>query len=280
MHGFLTQTNLPMNIHPVVNIALRAARKAGDKIMRATDRLDLLQIEAKGLNDFVSDMDRKSEQEIIYHIHKAYPDHHILAEESGASDHAEASDYQWLIDPIDGTTNFVRGIPHFAISIACKYKGKLEHAVVFDPVRQEEFTASRGQGAQLNGKRIRVSNRQTLESAVLGTGIPFLSRQHEHLPAYVQSLQTLAANSAGIRRMGAASLDLAYVAAGRFEAFWEIGLSEWDIAAGALLIQEAGGLVSDFNGGQDFLSTGNIVCGNPKCFKAVLQTVQPLLSDI
>lgn len=269
-----------MKIHPAVNIALRAARKAGDKIMRATDRLDTLHIEEKGANDFVSDMDRKAEQEIIYHIRKAYPEHHILAEESGASAPSEASDYQWLIDPIDGTTNFVRGIPHFAISIACKYKGKLEHAVIYDPVRQEEFTASRGQGAQLNGRRMRVSKLQNLNAAVLGTGIPFRSRQQEHLPLHLQCMQTLAANSAGIRRMGAASLDLAYVAAGRFEAFWEIGLSEWDIAAGALLIQEAGGLVSDFNGGQDFLTTGNIVCGNPKCFKAVLQTVQPLLGQI
>ncbi len=269
-----------MNIHPVVNIALRAARKAGDNIMHATDRMDLLQVEEKGRNDFVSDMDRKAEQEIIYHISKAYPDHHIMAEESGASNHSAPSDYEWLIDPIDGTTNFVRGIPHFGISIACKYKGKLQHAVIYDPVRREEFTASRGQGAQLNGKRIRVSNRQDLASAVLATGIPFLSRTDQHLPVYVKTLEKLAANSAGIRRMGAASLDLAYVAAGRYEAFWEIGLSEWDIAAGALLIQEAGGLVSDFNGGQDFLRTGNIVCGNPKCFKQVLQTVQPLLGGI
>ncbi len=269
-----------MNIHPFVNIALRAARKAGDNIMHATDRMDLLQVEEKGRNDFVSDMDRKAEQEIIYHINKAYPDHHIMAEESGASDHSEPSDYEWLIDPIDGTTNFVRGIPHFGISIACKYKGKLEHAVIYDPVRREEFTASRGKGAQLNGKRIRVSNRPDLHSAVLATGIPFLARKDQHLPAYMQTLEKLAASSAGIRRMGAASLDLAYVAAGRYDAFWEIGLSEWDIAAGALLIQEAGGLVSDFNGGQDFLRTGNIVCGSPKCFKPVLQIVKPLLGGI
>ncbi|MGI9292872.1 MAG: inositol monophosphatase family protein [Pseudomonadales bacterium] len=266
--------------HPTVNIALCAARKAGDLIMREVDRLDLLQVEEKGLNDFVSEMDKKAEQEIIYHINKAFPEHAILAEESGSSGAQQDAEFEWVIDPIDGTTNYVRGIPHFAVSIACKQHGRLEHAVVYDPVRQEEFTASRGRGAQLNGRRIRVSKRIELTSAVIGTGIPFLSRQHEHLPAYMETLEQVSANSAGIRRAGAASLDLAYVAAGRLDAFWELGLNEWDIAAGALLILEAGGLVSDFNGGQDYLSSGNIVCGNPKCFKALLQVVQPKLAKI
>lgn len=259
--------------HPSINVALKAARSAGKIILRSMDRLDRLRIEEKGQNDFVSDVDRNVELEIIEHIQKAFPDHAILGEEGGFSVGDENAEYQWVIDPLDGTTNFVRGIPHFAISIACKHQGRLEHGLVYDPVRQEEFTATRGKGAQLNGNRMRVSPRKDLISAVLGTGIPFRSRQQESIPQYMQSLEKLTSQCAGIRRMGAASLDLAYVAAGRFDAFWETSLSEWDIAAGALLVQEAGGLVSDFRGGQSFLDSGDIVCGNPKCFKSVLQVV-------
>ena len=266
-------------MEPMCNIALRAARKAGDLIARATDDLDRIEVESKGANDFVSDVDRSAEREIIYHLNKAYPDHAFLAEESGASGNEE-SEYRWIIDPLDGTTNFIRGIPHFAVSIACEYRGKIEHAVVLDPIRREEFVASRGRGAQLNGHRIRVSKLPSLEGALLGTGIPFRERQTEHMAEYIRSLETLAANSGGIRRAGAAALDLAYVAAGRLDAFWEIGLAPWDIAAGALLVREAGGLVADFNGGEDFLESGNVVCGNPKCFKAVLQVVKPLLGHI
>ena len=266
-------------MEPMCNIALRAARKAGDLIARATDDLDRIEVESKGANDFVSDVDRSAEREIIYHLNKAYPDHAFLAEESGASGNEE-SEYRWIIDPLDGTTNFIRGIPHFAVSIACEYRGKIEHAVVLDPIRREEFVASRGRGAQLNGRRIRVSKLPSLEGALLGTGIPFRERQTEHMAEYIRSMETLAANSGGIRRAGAAALDLAYVAAGRLDAFWEIGLAPWDIAAGALLVREAGGLVADFNGGENFLESGNVVCGNPKCFKAVLQVVKPLLGHI
>ncbi|MCX2981756.1 inositol monophosphatase [Halieaceae bacterium IMCC14734] len=263
-------------MEPMTNIALRAARKAGELIARATDNIDHLEIQSKSANDYVTEIDVGAEREIIYHLSKAYPDHGFLGEESGASGNAD-SDYQWVIDPLDGTTNFIRGIPHFAVSIACKYKGKLEHAVVLDPMLREEFTASRGRGAQLNGRRIRVSKLAGLESALLGTGIPFKSQHQEHLPAYTETLEALAGQCAGIRRAGAASLDLAYVAAGRLDGFWEIGLSEWDIAAGALLITEAGGLIGDFNGGAGFMDSGNVVCGNPKCFKAVLQVVKPAL---
>ena len=266
-------------MEPMCNIALRAARKAGDLIARATDDLDRIDVESKGANDFVSDVDRSAEREILYHLNKAYPDHAFLAEESGVSGNEE-SEYRWIIDPLDGTTNFIRGIPHFAVSIACEYRGKIEHAVVLDPIRREEFVASRGRGAQLNGRRIRVSKLPSLEGALLGTGIPFRERQTEHMAEYIRSMETLAANSGGIRRAGAAALDLAYVAAGRLDAFWEIGLAPWDIAAGALLVREAGGLVADFNGGEDFLESGNVVCGNPKCFKAVLQVVKPLLGHI
>ena len=266
-------------MEPMNTIALRAARKAGELIVRSTEQLDRIDVESKSANDFVTEVDFAAEKEILYHLTKAYPDHGFLAEESGASGNPE-SEYRWIIDPLDGTTNFIRGIPHFAVSIACEYRGKTEHAVVLDPVRREEFVASRGRGAQLNGRRIRVSKLTSLEGALLGTGIPFKERQGEHLTEYTQSLHNLAGQCAGIRRAGAAALDLAYVAAGRLDAFWEIGLAEWDIAAGDLLVREAGGLVSDFNGNAGYMASGNIVCGSPKCFKAVLQVTRPLLGGL
>jgi len=258
-------------MQPMLTIALRAARTAGEKIVRAGDRLDLIKVDEKGINDFVSDVDRNAEQEIISIISRAYPDHGYLGEESGSSN--PDSDYIWVIDPLDGTTNFLRGIPHYAVSIGCLLKGKLEYAVVYNPVTREEFTASRGYGAQLNGKRLRVTSRPTLDGALVGTGIPFHHHKEELMPGYLKTLGELASKTAGIRRPGSAALDLAYVAAGRYDAFWEMGLKPWDIAAGALLVLEAGGLVSDFNGGNDYLESGNVVCGNPKCFKQVLQIV-------
>jgi len=264
-------------MEPMINIALRAARKVGENIVRASDELHRFEVKAKGVNNFVTEVDENAEQELIYHLTKAYPDHAILGEEGGLHG-SEDAEYRWVIDPLDGTTNFIRGIPHFAVSIACLHKGKLEHAVVVDPVRREEFTASRGRGAQLNGHRIRVSSLPTLEGALLGTGIPFKNHCDDKLEGYVKTVELLAAQSAGIRRHGAAALDLAYVAAGRFDAFWEVGLSAWDMAAGALLIREAGGLVADIDGSDNFLTSGNIVAGNPKCFKAVLQTVRPHLA--
>ena len=264
-------------MEPMINIALRAARKAGENIVRASDDLERFEVRAKGVNNFVSDVDIAAEKEIIYHLHKAYPGHAILGEETGLNGDADA-EYRWLIDPLDGTTNFIRGIPHYAVSIACLHKGKLEHAVIVDPVRREEFTASRGRGAQLNGRRIRVSNLSSLDGALLGTGIPFKDHCDDKLGPYSKSIEILAAQCAGIRRAGAASLDLAYVAAGRLDAFWEIGLAPWDIAAGALLVREAGGLVADIDSSDNYLSSGNIVCGNPKCFKAVLQATRPLLA--
>ncbi|MDO8862117.1 inositol monophosphatase family protein [Haliea sp. E1-2-M8] len=265
-------------MEPMVNIALRAARKAGEQIVRASDELDRIDVQEKNVNDFVSDVDRNAEREIIYHLRKAFPEHAILGEETGLSGD-ENADYRWVIDPLDGTTNFLRGIPHYAVSIACLYKGKLEHGVVLDPVRREEFTASRGRGAQLNGRRIRVSSRTSLDGALLGTGIPFKDHCDDRLPAYSKTLEILAGQVAGIRRAGAASLDLAYVAAGRLDAFWEIGLAPWDMAAGALLVKEAGGMVSDINASENYMTSGNIVCGNPKCFKAVLQVTKPLLGS-
>ncbi|MCB1675390.1 MAG: inositol monophosphatase [Halioglobus sp.] len=263
-------------MEPMINIALRAARKAGETIVRASDDLERFEVKAKGVNNFVTEVDVAAEKEIIYHLQKAYPEHAIQGEETGLSG-SENAEYRWLIDPLDGTTNFIRGIPHYGVSIACLYRGKLEHAVIVDPVRREEFIASRGRGAQLNGRRMRVSGLPGLEGALLGTGIPYKNHCDDQLAPYGQSLERLAAQCAGIRRAGAASLDLAYVAAGRLDAFWEIGLSPWDIAAGALLVREAGGLVADIDGSDRYLESGNIVCGNPKCFKAVLQVTRPLL---
>lgn len=263
-------------MQPMLNIALRAARSAGELIMRSMERLDTLSVSEKDAKDYVTEVDRAAEQTIINAILKAHPEHSILAEESGQIQGTnQGTDYQWIIDPLDGTTNFIHGVPHFAISIACKYRGRLEHAVIIDPIRQEEFTASRGRGATFNGRRMRVSKRKSLENALLATGFPFREGQLQHMDNYLAMLKDLAVQSAGIRRAGAASLDLAYVAAGRYDAFWEYGLSEWDMAAGVLLIQEAGGLVSNFTGGHDFLDSGHIVAGGPKCFKALLTTIQP-----
>jgi myo-inositol-1(or 4)-monophosphatase len=261
-------------MHPMINIAVRAARSAGNIIVRSMDRFDKLTIETKAQNDFVSEVDRRAEQEIIHVISKAYPDHGFLAEESGQHGNTE---YQWIIDPLDGTTNYLHGFPQFAVSIALKHKGRLEHAVVYDPMRQELFTASRGGGAQLDGRRIRVTKRPGLDGALLGTGFPF--KQQHHLDAYLGTFKALFPMTAGIRRPGAAALDLAYVAAGRLDGFWEIGLNPWDMAAGALLIKEAGGLVGDFSGEAGFMESGNVVAGNPKVFHAILQAIQPHLTE-
>ena len=263
-------------MEPMVTIALRAARKAGDLIVRASDELDRVGHQAKGIADYVTEVDIAAEQEILYQLGKAYPDHAFLAEESGQTGNAK-SDHLWVIDPLDGTSNFMRGIPHYCVSIACIVDGRLAHAVVFDPVRQEEFTASRGRGAQLNGHRLRVSNRTDLRECLLGTGIPFLGHEQQRLPQYTQTLAELAAQCMGIRRAGAAALDLAYVAAGRFDGFWETGLERWDIAAGALIIKEAGGLISDLSGSERYLDNGQVVCCNPKIFKQLLSTVGPVL---
>jgi myo-inositol-1(or 4)-monophosphatase len=275
MRAAKERQDVPME--PMINIALRAARKVGENIVRASDDLDRLVVKSKGVNDFVTEVDIKAEQDLIYHLRKAYPEHAIQGEETGLVGDADA-DYRWLIDPLDGTTNFIRGIPHYAVSLACLHRGKLEHAVIVDPVRREEFTASRGRGAQLNGHRIRVSKLVSLEGALLGTGIPFKDHCDDQLVPYSKTIELLAGQCAGIRRAGAASLDLAYVAAGRLDAFWEIGLAPWDIAAGALLVKEAGGLVADVDASDNYLSSGNIVCGTPKCFKAVLQVARPLLA--
>ncbi len=261
-------------MHPALTIAKRAALSASRILLRHFDNLERLSVTAKQRNDFVSEADVQAEQEIIQILRKTYPNHGILAEESGEQ-HGH-DDYQWVIDPLDGTTNFLHGIPHFAISIGFRHKNRLEAGLVYDPIRQEMFTASRGAGAQINDRRMRVSNIPQMENALLGTGFPF--RHPQHQPAYLNFFGSLFGKCVEVRRAGAASLDLAYVASGRLDGYWEFGLKEWDIAAGALLVQEAGGLVSDFVGGNDFMKSGNIVAGNPKVFKALLQEMRPHLS--
>ncbi|HEU0204246.1 MAG TPA: inositol monophosphatase family protein [Burkholderiaceae bacterium] len=259
-------------MHPMLNIAVKAARKAGSIINRASLDIDLVRVSAKGRSDFVTEVDRAAEAAIIDTLKTAYPAHAILAEESGASHPEGGAEYLWIIDPLDGTTNFIHGFPQYGVSIALQHKGQIAQAVVFDPTRNELFTASRGRGAFLNDRRIRVSRRTQLSECLIGTGFPF--RVLEHLDEYVNMFKRITAQTAGIRRPGAAALDLAYVAAGRLDGFWEFGLSPWDMAAGSLLIIEAGGLIADFDGSAKYLDSGHVVCGAPKVFDQLLKLVQ------
>jgi myo-inositol-1(or 4)-monophosphatase len=260
-------------MHPMLNTAVKAARRAGNIINRASLDLDQIKVNVKQQNDFVTEVDRAAEAVIIETLREVYPSHAILAEESGESGNSSDAEYQWIIDPLDGTTNFIHGFPQYAVSIALAHKGVLNQAVVYDLNRNELFTASKGGGAFLNDKRIRVSKRTKLEESLLGTGFPY--RVFEHIDTYMAIFKEMARRSSGIRRPGAASLDLCYVAAGRLDGFWEFGLSPWDMAAGVLLIQEAGGLVSDLAGEGNYLKTGNIIGGTPKVFNQLLQAIQP-----
>jgi len=255
-------------MHPMLNIAVRAARRAGTVINRALNRLGDVRVDQKGHRDYVTEIDREAEAAIIHTLLEAYPDHGILAEESG--EHG-TSDYVWIIDPLDGTTNFIHGYPQFAVSIALKVRGELDQAVIFDPVRDELFTASRGAGAQLNNRKIRVSDCRGLEHALLATGFPV--RNTKMLAAYLPTLASFLPQVAGVRRAGAASLDMAFVACGRLDGFWEYGLQPWDIAAGALLVQEAGGIVGEPDGSSDPLSSGNILCATPRLHRDMLKTL-------
>ena len=259
-------------MNPTTNIAIRAARAAGSIIMRSFSRLDSLRVSETNTNDYVSDVDRSAEAIIIDTIRKAYPSHAILAEESGS--HA-GDDYQWIIDPLDGTTNFLHGFPQFAVSIAMQYRGQLESAVVYDPVRDEMFTASHGQGAQLNDRRLRVTDQKTLKGALIGTGIPF--RDQRYIDAYLAIMKDMVKDTAGIRRPGSAALDMAYVAAGRTDGFWELGLSSWDFAAGALIVREAGGTVTDIRGGDRYLESGNVIAGGIRVHGEMVKRIKPNL---
>ena len=253
---------------PALNIAVSAARAAGQVILRNINRLPDIKIHSKGSNDFVSEVDHQAEQVIISTIQKAYPSHAILAEESGQH---EGDEYQWIIDPLDGTTNYLHGIPHFSVSIALREKNKLQLGVIYDPLKEELFCAIRGDGATLNNRRIRVSKQRDLPGSLIGTGLPY--RADQELDIYLATLKALLQETTGIRRAGSAALDLAYVAAGRFDGFWEFGLNIWDVAAGIILVQEAGGLVSDMDGGHQFLESGNIVAANTQLYKNLIKTL-------
>ena len=241
----------------MLNIAVRAARRAGNIITRASRNLDAVAFKEKAANDFVSEVDSEAEQAVIRTLHEAYPGHSILAEESGASGTSE-SEYQWIIDPLDGTTNFLHGFPQYCVAIALRHRGIVTQAVIYDPSRNDLFTATRGRGAFLNDQRMRVSKRIHLKSSLIGTGFPF--RQLEHLDVYLAILRDMMNRAAGVRRAGSAALDLAYV------------------AAGALLITEAGGLVGDLAGESRYLETGNVIAGTPKVFVELLHAISPHLT--
>ena len=254
----------------MLNIAVKAARRAGALINRASLEGGL-EIRAKQRNDFVTQVDQAAEQAIIDVIRRAYPEHSFVAEESGASAGARP-EFQWVIDPLDGTTNYIHGFPQYCVSIALEHKGVLTQAVVYDPAKNELFTASRGRGAYLDDRRMRASKCAQLADALVGTGFPF--KELARIDLYLRQLRALMGTCAGVRRAGAAALDLAYVAAGRLDAFWEMGLSRWDMAAGALLIQEAGGLVSDLDGKAGFLDSGDIAAAAPKVLPQLLEALR------
>lgn len=263
-------------MHPMLNIAVRAARNAGKVIIRSFEQLDKVEIESKGSNDYVTSADTAAEEAIIETIRKSYPNHTIIGEESGVLTGSD-DDYQWIIDPLDGTTNFIKGIPHFAVSIALKVKGKLDQAVIFDPIRGELFTASRGKGAQLNNMRIRVKAHKELSSTILATGFP--AKHKQHTKAYMAMFTSLFEKTSDIRRAGSPALDLAYVASGRIDGFFEIGLKPWNTAAGELLIIEAGGLVTDFTGGHNHAQSGNTVASSTRLLKQILKDIRPHLGE-
>jgi myo-inositol-1(or 4)-monophosphatase len=262
-------------MHPYLNTAIKAARRAGDIIVRGFTRYEGVESTVKGHNDYVTSIDHAAEAVIIETLRNAYPSHGFLAEESGEI--KGDADIVWIIDPLDGTTNFMHGYPQFAVSIACQIEGRMEHAVIYDPMRQELFTGSRGSGAFLDNRRLRVSNRRSIEGALIGTGFPYRDNLHL-LDNYLAMFKAVTQKAAGLRRPGSAALDLAYVAAGRTDGFWEFGLRPWDTAAGTLLIREAGGLVGTLDGAE-YRQGGNIVAGTPKVFRDLLTIIAPFLTD-
>jgi len=260
-------------MHPMLTTAVKAARRAGNIINRGARDLDLLTVTAKGPKDFVSEVDHAAEAAIVQTLHAAYPDHAILAEEGTSRDKNADADYVWIIYPLDGTTNFLHGFPQYCVSIALSHKGTVTQGVIYDPVRNDLFTASRGRGAFLNDRRIRVSRRQHLRDCLIGTGFPF--RDGSHLETYLKMMRAMTEQAAGIRRPGAAALDLAYVAAGYYDGFFEIGLNPWDVAAGSVLILEAGGLIGDFAGEGDYVYGGEVIAATPRVFAQMVKMLSP-----
>ncbi|MES2830741.1 MAG: inositol monophosphatase family protein [Pseudomonadota bacterium] len=261
-------------MHPMLNTAIKAARRGAAIISRASLDIDRVKVNEKGPNDFVTEIDRAAEQAIIGVLQQAYPDHAFLCEESGASaNFDEQNENVWIIDPLDGTTNFIHSFPQYCVSIALRQRGQMTQAVVYDPTRNDLFTASKGAGAYLNDKRLRVSRRDKLADALIGTGFPF--RGTDGLENYIDMFRAMTPRCAGLRRPGAAALDLAYVAAGRLDGFFEKGLKPWDVAAGSLLITEAGGIVGTFKGDSDYLFKGDVIAGTPKIFAQMIAVLSP-----
>jgi len=252
------------NLHPMINVAVKAARAAGNIINRAALDVESVRVSQKQVNDFVTEVDQASEKTIIETLLTAYPGHAIWAEESGKEHGAQDSDYVWIIDPLDGTTNFIHGLPIYCVSIALAVKGKIEQAVVYDPTRNDLFTATKGRGAYMNNRRIRVAKRTRLQECLISTGFPY--RFDDNIQHYLSLLGDILPRTAGIRRPGAAALDLAYVAAGFTDGFFELGLQPWDVAAGALLITEAGGLVGNLSGEANFLEQRECLAANPRVY--------------
>ncbi|NOQ12924.1 MAG: inositol monophosphatase [Methyloprofundus sp.] len=263
-------------MHPMLTIAIRAARNAGDIILRASEHVSHIQIDNKEQHDFVTEIDRQAEREIISVIKTAYPDHAILAEESGQH---EGNEYTWIIDPLDGTTNFLHGFPHYAVSIALKHKSRLEVGVIYLPLTNELFTAARGEGAMLNNRRIRVAKQASLAGSLIGTGFPFKAQQQKYLDAYLDMFKAVCTNTSGIRRTGSAAIDLAFLAMGRLDGFWEVDLKPWDIAAGIIIVKEAGGVVTDLSFNDQYLESGNIISANPKMHQLLYQLLEPHVTD-
>ena len=252
------------NLHPMINVAIKAARAAGAIINRAALDVESVRVSQKQVNDFVTEVDQAAEQAIIDILLTAYPGHAIWAEESGRTQGAQDSDYVWIIDPLDGTTNFIHGLPIYCVSIALAVKGRVEQAVVYDPTRNDLFTATRGRGAFMNDRRLRVSKRVRLQECLISIGFPF--RPGDDFKTYLSMMSEVMQRSAGLRRPGAAALDLAYVAAGFTDAFFETGLQPWDVAAGSLLVTEAGGLVGNLTGEADFLDQKECLAGSPRIY--------------
>src|SRR5512141_1669428 len=265
-------------MHPMLTIAVKAARRAGNVINRGARDLDLLTVSAKGPKDFVSEVDREAERQIVETLLAAYPDHAILAEEGTAKGANAAAENVWIIDPLDGTTNFLHGFPQYCVSIALAHRGQITQAVIYDPCRNDLFTATRGRGAYLNDRRIRVSRRAHLRDCLVGTGFPV--RDGSYLDTYLRMMKTMIESTAGVRRPGAAALDLAYVAAGFYDGFFEIGLNPWDVAAGSLLVLEAGGLSGDLSGEGDYLHGGQVIAATPKVFAQMVNALAPFRSDL
>ena len=265
-------------MHPMLSIAVKAARRAGNIINRGARELDLLTVTTKGPKDFVSEVDRQAESAIVETLLDAYPDHAILAEEGTAKGANAEAENVWIIDPLDGTTNFLHGFPQYCVSIALAHRGQVTQGVIYDPVRNDLFTTSRGRGAFLNERRIRVSRRQHLRDCLIGTGFPF--RDGAYLETYLRMMKTMIEQTAGLRRPGAAALDLAYVAAGFYDGFWEVGLNPWDVAAGSLLVQESGGLIGDLGGEGNFLHGGQVIAGNPRIFAQMVTALAPFRDEL